>query len=137
MTINTKKTNSKRNRRGAALVEFAVCLPVLVLIILGSIEATSAIFVRQSLTVSAYEGIRQAIRHDGSSAAAVAKAEEVLTQRSIRSYTIQLTPPDPTTVARGDEIAITISASIQQNSPLFGRVIQDRNIVVSTTMVRE
>ncbi|MFY7877734.1 MAG: TadE/TadG family type IV pilus assembly protein, partial [Pirellula sp.] len=49
-------------RNGAALIEFAVCLPVLMIMILGSMEASSAIFVKQALTTSAYEGIREAMR---------------------------------------------------------------------------
>ncbi len=39
-------------------VEFAVCLPVIMVLLLGSMEATSAIFVKQALATSAYEGVR-------------------------------------------------------------------------------
>ena len=50
----------RASRKGTATVEFAVCLPVLVTIVLGSIEATNAIFLKQHLTAAAYEGARKA-----------------------------------------------------------------------------
>ena len=43
------------------MVEFAVCLPMLMVLMLGSIEATSAIFLKQSLVAAAYEGVREAV----------------------------------------------------------------------------
>ncbi len=127
----------QKNRKGAALVEFAVCLPVIVLIVLGSIEATSAVFVRQSLAVSAYEGIRQAVRRDGDAASATAKAQAVLEGRSVRSATIEFIPANFDAAQRGEEVAIRVSARVRDNSPLFGKVLEDRLITVTTTMVRE
>jgi Flp pilus assembly protein TadG len=76
--------SARSRRRGAALVEFAVCLPVIMILILGSMEATSAVFVRQALTTSAYEGIREAIRIDSTASTALSRAQSVLTARQIR-----------------------------------------------------
>ena len=62
MTIQhlARKTNHavapRVNRRAVATVELAVCLPVLALLVLGSIEAASFIFLKQTLQVAAYEG---------------------------------------------------------------------------------
>ena len=65
------RRTTRSNRRGIAAVELAVCLPVIVLLVFGSIEASSFIFLKQSLNVSAYEGIREAIRVGSNNAAAV------------------------------------------------------------------
>ena len=54
------------SRSGVAAVEFAVCLPVLVVLILGSIECCSMIFLRQSLAIVAYEGLRVAVKPETS-----------------------------------------------------------------------
>ena len=53
------------SRRGGG--ELAVCLPVVVLLVIATIEACSAMFLKQSLTVAAYEGVRTALieRHAG------------------------------------------------------------------------
>lgn len=127
----------RKHRRGAAIVEFAVCLPIIMILILGSIEATSAIFLRQALTTSAYEGIREAIRTSSTTAEATARAQAVLTSRQVRSSTIRFTPADPETAARGTNVAIEISAPFGANSPFMGRVIPDRINTVRTVMVKE
>ena len=124
-------------RQGAALVEFAVCLPLLLILILGSMEATSAIFVRQALTTSAYEGIREAIRIRSTTAGATSRAQAVLTARQIRNSTIRFTPANVQTAPRGTSIAVEVSAPYKVNSPFFGNVIADRVTTVRSVMVKE
>jgi Flp pilus assembly protein TadG len=132
-----RRSQRNNRRRGAALVEFAVCLPVLVLIVLGSVEATSAIFIRQTLVVAAYEAAREAARRDGNSADSRQRAEAVMQKRNVRQATITLTPTDVGPVARGQDIKVNITASMKANSPFFGKILPDRTVTVSTTMVRE
>lgn len=127
----------KSRRRGAAVVEFAVCLPIIMLLILGSIEATSAIFLRQALTTGAYEGIREAVRTSATTTDATARAQAVLTARQIRSSNIRFTPADIQSATRGSIIVIEISAPFGANSPFMGRVIADRTNTVRTVMVKE
>ena len=124
-------------RHGAALVEFAVCMPVLLILILGSMEATSAIFVRQALTTSAYEGIREAIRLGSTTTGATNRAQAVLTARQIRSSTIKFTPSDIQSAARGSTVVVEVSAPYKVNSPFFGNVIADRVTTVRSVMVKE
>jgi Flp pilus assembly protein TadG len=127
----------RKHRRGAAIVEFAVCLPILMLLILGSIEATSAIFLRQALTTSAYEGIREAVRTSSTTAQATARAQAVLTARRVNGSRILFTPVDTETAPRGSNIVIEISAPFGTNSPFMGRVIADRINTVRTVMIKE
>jgi Flp pilus assembly protein TadG len=127
----------QNSRRGAALVEFAVCMPVLMILILGSMEATSAIFVRQALTTSAYEGIREAIRVGATTVNATNRAQDVLTARQIRGSTIRFTPADVQSAPRGSSVVVEVSAPYKVNSPFFGNVIADRITTVRTVMVKE
>jgi hypothetical protein len=133
----SRRRANRRNRNGAALVEFAVCLPVLLVLVLGSMEATSAIFVRQALTTSAYEGIREATKVGGTTAEATSRAQAVLTARNIRGSSIRVLPTDVRSVARGEPITFEVSASFALNSPFFGNVISDRTTTVRTVMVKE
>jgi Flp pilus assembly protein TadG len=138
MTAKPKRfAKRSKNRTAAALVEFAVCLPLLLILILGSIEATSAIFVRQALTTSAYEGIREAARIRSTTQGATNRAQDVLTARQIRSSTIQFTPGDVQTAPRGSTIVVEVSAPYKANSPFFGNVIADRVTTVRSVMVKE
>lgn len=130
-------SRARLRRRAAALVEFAICLPVLVLVILGSIEAATAVFVRQGLTVAAYEGIREAIRIDGNLSTARGRAQAVLDQRSIKGAKISFQPANPMTLPRGEIVTLRVESTLGANSPFFGSVLQNRRILVSTSMVRE
>ncbi len=51
----------RRNRRGAAVVEFAVVAPVFFLLVFGMIEFGRAIMVQQILTNASREGARVAV----------------------------------------------------------------------------
>ncbi len=124
-------------RKGAALVEFAVCIPVIMILILGSIEATSAIFLKQSLTTAAYEGIRESIRRGATTTDATNKATNILNQRRVRDFDITFNPPDVESLDRGTIITIEINAPIGNNSPFIGKVIPDRELTVRTVMVKE
>ena len=125
------------DRQGAALVEFAVCMPVLLILILGSMEATSAIFVRQALTTSAYEGIREAIRISSTTSGSTNRAQAVLTARQIRNSSIQFTPSDIQSALPGSTVVVEVSAPYKINSPFFGNVIADRVTTVRSAMVKE
>jgi Flp pilus assembly protein TadG len=135
--IGESLRSAKSNRKGAALVELSVCLPVLMILILGSIEATSAIFVRQALTTAAYEAAREASRTGATTATATARGQAVLEARRIQNSTINLTPADISTARRGSLITIEVTATLSGNLPFTGRVIPDQVNRVRTIMVKE
>ena len=135
--IHNRKPAHRTRRRGAALVEFAVCLPVLMILILGSMEASSVIFLKQSLHSAAYEGIRAAVINNGTDATAMSAATNVLTSRNIRNSRVVFTPASIVTAARGERVTIEVSASASANSPFMGRVIPDRQITVRLVMIKE
>ena len=137
MNSSLHKKQITIHRCGAAVVEFAVCLPLLMIIVLGSIEATHGIFLKQSLSAAAYEGIREATITAATTADARLRAESVLNARQIRNSSIVFTPQDITSAGRGTTIAIEVSAPISSNSPFIGRVVQDRIVRVRSVMVKE
>ncbi|WP_145293835.1 TadE/TadG family type IV pilus assembly protein [Crateriforma conspicua] len=126
-----------RARRGAAAVEFAVCLPVLVLLVFGSIEASSFIFLKQSISVSAYEGVRDAIRNEGSNATARQRIENILNSRGVQGYAVAFPSGESADADRGDEIVVEVSAPTQPNSPLAGQFIANRTIRSRVVMIKE
>ena len=57
-------SRSRRDDRGAAMVEFAIVLPVLLLILMGIIEFGRAYNAQVSIQAAAREGARElALRH--------------------------------------------------------------------------
>lgn len=45
-------------RRGVATVEFAFCVPVFIALTVGTIDLCSMLFLKESITLAAYEGAR-------------------------------------------------------------------------------
>jgi Flp pilus assembly protein TadG len=113
---NRRQRHPHRDRRGGALVEFAVCLPVIVVLVLGAIECCSMIFVNQSLHVVAYEGIRTAIRHESTTQEVMARCDQVIAERKLRGAQVTLTPDEVATVERGEPVTIHVTAPCDPNS---------------------
>lgn len=124
-------------RRAAAAVEFAVCLPVLMLLVFGSIEAASFIFLKQSLHVAAYEGGRQAARNTSTTAGSVAATEAILQSRQIRDATIRFPQGNIAAIARGSQVVIEVTAPTNSNSPLAGQFVNNRTLTARVVMVKE
>lgn len=125
-----------RPRRGVAAAEFAVCLPVLVLVVFASIEACTMIFLKESLTVAAYEGSRVTFQPMATDADIIARCQEVLAERSVDGATVSVIPANITTVAAGDPIEIRVSAPCDLNAvmPVWfygGTTMSGSSIVMS------
>lgn len=69
----SQRTINKRValRRGVAAVEAAIVLPVIALILLGSIDVGQSVYVAQVVNEASREGARQACRYDTTSEDAV------------------------------------------------------------------
>jgi Flp pilus assembly protein TadG len=132
-----KHSRRRRNRRGLAAVEFTICLPVLALLVFGSIEATAFIFLKQSLHVAAYEGARTASRGSSTQAESDARARAILDSRDIRGATINFVTGDVASVQRGDPIIVEVAAPTNVNSPLAGQWIANRTLTSRVFMLKE
>ena len=138
MRIKPSSRPTKRSkRRGVAAVEFVVCLPVLALLVFGAIEASSFIFLKQSLNVAAYEGIREAIRIGSSNADGSDRAQNILTAHTVNDFNISFPNGESADVIRGNEIVIEVSAPTATNSPLAGQWLTNRTLTARIVMVKE
>ena len=136
--LQSKRTKpSKQKRKGAAVVEFAVCLPVIVLVVLGSIESASMLFLRQATIQSSYEGARVAIKRGGTNAAARQAIEAVARGRRIEDLDIQFEPSDVSAVDPGTPITVTVSAPGDANSFIPFGPFQGITVSGKAVMVKE
>jgi Flp pilus assembly protein TadG len=133
----TPHSMRSQRRRGVAAVEFAVCLPVIVLLVFGSIEASSFIFLKQSLHVAAYEGARDAIKLGSNNSGATDSVQNILASRNVRDFQVAFPNGDVSKAKRGEEIAIEVSAPTSTNSPLAGRFVSNRTLTARVVMVKE
>src|SRR3954470_19522556 len=88
-------------RRGAAVVEFAVVSPLLVLLLLGMIECGRMIMVQQTITTAAREGARTAIVEGTSVATAKTTVESFLTGAGVRGAKINVSPGNTSSLSHG------------------------------------
>ncbi|MFK8111053.1 MAG: TadE family protein [Rubripirellula sp.] len=135
-TRNPRRTRTTQ-RRGVAAVEFAVCLPMIVLLVFGAIEASSFIFLKQSLNVAAYEGVRESIRNGSSNAIATGRAQNILNSRNVQGFAIRFPNGESSGKDRGEEVVIEVSAPTSTNSPLAGQFVANRLLTARIVMVKE
>lgn len=126
----------RQPRRGTAVVEVAVCLPILVTVFLGSIEICNAICLKQGATAAAYEAARVASNTGGTLVAAQARAGEVLTARSITGATVQFTPATQEAWIRGSDLVVSVSVPAS-NLGSLNMFFHEKPVTASITMVKQ
>jgi Flp pilus assembly protein TadG len=127
----------RRKTRGVAAAELAVCLPVVVLLVLATIESCSAIFLKQSLTVAAYEGVRTAIEKGASAASVQTICNQILTDRRVKGSKVSISPSDIASLNPGDYVNVTVSAPCSPNSPVPPVFFRGRTLTTTASMMIE
>ncbi|MCO6438330.1 MAG: pilus assembly protein [Phycisphaerae bacterium] len=87
---NVRERGSDR-ARGAAIVEFAVILPLLLAILFAIIEFGYVFMIRQSLQHAAREGCRFASLQTSTDAGIMARVDEALSPTGLNGYSVSLT----------------------------------------------
>ena len=72
------------DRGGVATVEFAFILPVLITLTLGTMDLCNVIFLKEAVSIAAYEGARQGVNRNRTNADARARIIDFLDQRGIQ-----------------------------------------------------
>jgi Flp pilus assembly protein TadG len=125
----------KAARRGAAVTEFAIMLPLIVMIVFGSIEMSNGIFMKQAIGLAAYEGARAASRPGGTLSQVQSRVQEVLDARGITGQSVTVTPNINTSTARGTRVSVSVQASAAPLSMnplnfLFNKIIERTVVMV-------
>jgi hypothetical protein len=120
-----------------AAAELAVCLPVVVLLMLATIESCSALFLKQSLTVAAYEGVRAAIDEGATPASVQAACKKILADRRIQGSAVTLSAASISSLKPGDYIDVIVSAPCNSNSPVPTTFFRGRTLTAKASMMIE
>jgi len=108
------------HRSGTAVVEFALCLPLILAMVFGVVQTSNAIYLQQALTAAAYEAGNIVCVTGGTSTTAMSNANAVLTAMRVASPTVTIAPTVTNNTTTGTEITITCSAPLSSNSLIFG-----------------
>jgi len=114
---------SHRDRdRGAAAVEFALVLPVLLLLVIGMLEFSRAYNVQISLTNAAREGARVMAIHDDPTVAQSAAISAASPSVPLTAGQVSVTPSS-CSANPGATVNVTITYSLSLMTGLFGASI--------------
>ena len=125
------------------MVETALLLPLLILLAFGSIELANMVFLKQSLSIAAYEGARIITKPGATSAQADTRVREVLTSRNVSSYTVTYTTSNAAAISvtpitpRGTELTVTVASSNGGGNYGPLRMFTGRSLRCHATMVRQ
>ena len=131
------KFRAQTERSGVAAVEAAICFPLIILLMLGTLEITAGLYLRESLSVCSFEACRVGTRRGSTAADVEARALEVLADRGVTGANIVITPDGFGGLSALDPISVEISAPTAGNSIFIFDNLANRTIFSTVTMVRE
>jgi hypothetical protein len=110
---------------------------VIVLLVIATIEACSAIFLKQSLTIAAYEGARTALAERTTPGSVQAACNQVLADRNIQGATVTVSPSNIAALDTGAFIDVTVSAPCDANSVVPTTFYRGRTLTATASMMVE
>jgi hypothetical protein len=111
--------------------------PIIILLIVASIDACSMIYLKQSLTIAAYEGGRTAVLPGMSAADIEVDCTAVLSDRDIADAEIDISPPNVGAAKAGDPIVVTVTAPCDANAILPGLFFGGRTVEGRAEVMKE
>lgn len=124
----------KFDRRGVTVVEFALTLPVLLLVVFGSIELTRVAMLRHTANHAAYVATRNAIVPGADVADVILAAEQHLETVGIRGGSVTVSPSvivDATTL-----VDVEVTFPVADNSLIVPEFVSGQ-IIGRSAMVTE
>ncbi|MEO8494398.1 MAG: TadE family protein [Planctomycetota bacterium] len=131
------KRHSTTARRGVAAVEFAVILPVLLLLVLGTVEATSMIYLKQSIQIAAYEGARVALVPGSNKNNVIGACNQILKDRNVQGATVTVTPAAIKNQPYGTFIQVKVRAPCKLNGFFPPWFYVGKSLVAQVEMMKE
>lgn len=130
-------THPKHMRRGAALVEFALCMPPAMLLLLATVEITRSIQLQHTLQLAVYEGARTAALPGAKGADIEAACRSVLDARGASAATVQIDPAIPEAANLGDFIKVTVSVPASANQLVSQRFMSGKTMTAVAEAMKE
>lgn len=103
-------------RTGAAIVEVALTLPVLVLICLATIDTCRVIFVKQSAKLAAFECARIGIIPGVARTQLDRLCSTFMAGRSVSQATVSLSVDELSSLVKGDLLTVTVTVPANSNA---------------------
>jgi Flp pilus assembly protein TadG len=126
----------RRNRRGAAAVEFAVVAPLFFLMVFGMIEFGRMIMVQQVITNASREGARMGVLDGATTASVQAAVQNYLQGASVQGAQVTVNPDPPSSAGYGAPVTISVSVNFNQVSWLPSPMFLGGQALSATSVMR-
>lgn len=124
-------------RRGIAATELALCLPVLVLLVCGSIQACDLLYLKHALVSAAYEGSLELAKPSSTNASVNLRITQLLDARGVNGATIAISPSGSIAeIDAGTTMTISVTAPTASNLKLNGFFLSPSNVSYSLVSIR-
>ncbi|HBE69035.1 MAG TPA: hypothetical protein DDW52_12875 [Planctomycetaceae bacterium] len=135
-----RRHSSRDDRRGAAIVEFAICLPVLVAVTLAFIDLTNLIYFRQTIKIACYDAARAAAEASADAQSVQDTADRLLSMRGVENYELTL-PDDFDTIPRGSIVNVELAVPLSEMTSFSGMDLWedslDNGVTIETSIIKE
>lgn len=136
--MSKRRMKSRSDRTGAAVVEFAVVAPLLVMLTFGMIEIGRIVMVKQLMINASREGARLAVLPSSTEYQVIQQVQSELSSAYVSGATITLNPASLASAPAGTPVTVSIAVNSASVSwlpkPMF---VISQTITAATTMRRE
>lgn len=131
----SRRQKQRQNRGGAAMVEYAICLPILLALLFGLLEFARMTQLQQTARLAAFEGARAGITLNSSTSDVKAAVNHVMSAVAVSTFTTTITP---TTLGyTSPTVTVKVSVPAQANAWFHWFVPNNTTITASITLSRE
>ena len=138
MNDNIRKS-ARYARRGIAVVELSVLLPVITFLVLGSIQTANLIYLKQSITAIAHMGALAASRPNVDESEIVSRMQDMLDARSLQAnaVTVGYGATAYADIDPGERFEVIISVDIQENTILHQVIPVSGDLQATLTGIKQ
>lgn len=131
------RSKSDRHRQGAAVVELAISLPVIMVVLFGILEISNSVALRKSLVVAAYEGSLVAILPGATTSDVQTAITQVISDRGLNVSQINVSPADLAAAPKGTFITVDVVAEYDDNCFVFSGLFNSVPLHGTAVFVKE
>lgn len=136
MTTHLIRNKANRTGRlGAVSVEVAICIPVVFLFLLGTLEFSRVNMLRSSIDNAAYEGARRGVVPGATTEDCIQQAAQILRAVGLRQATVTVTPS--TINDSTPQVTVEVVAPMSENGWGLSRFLSGVTLRSHSTKPRE
>ena len=123
--------------KGAAVVEFALVAPLLMLLTMGMMEVGRLVMVKQLLVNASREGARLAVLPGSSAAEVCSQVESELAASSVHGVIVSVAPATLGTAPAGTPVTVTVDVEASKVSWIPNPAFSIQSTLTGSTTMRK